>query len=137
MTARSRTAQALSLEARRGSYWIISGREEEGIDRLQRSLWAYDAAHAQRAAAEPTDEDERALFYALAWLVWLNHVVGRYAEGSHFIDRYKSAWREAKNPDLAALGPCYEPLHAMLTGQDDVAELFVRAELGVEGTEFH
>ena len=132
MMARSRAPQALSLEARRGSYWIISGREEEGIDRLQRSVLAHDAA-----AAEPTEEDERALFYALAWLVWLNHVVGRYAEGGHFIDRFKEAWREAKNPDLAVLGPCYEPLHAMLTGQDDVAELFVRAEQGVAGTEFH
>jgi predicted ATPase/DNA-binding SARP family transcriptional activator len=136
MMIRSRTAQALSLEARRGSYWIISGREEEGADRLQRSLQAYDAA-GQRAAAEPTEEDERALFYALAWLVWLNHVVGRYAEGGYFIDRYKSAWRQAKNPDLTVLGPCYEPLHAMLNGQDDVAELFVRAEEGIAGTEFH
>ena len=132
MMARSRAPQALSLEARRGSYWIISGREEEGIDRLQRSVLAHDGA-----AAEPTEEDERALFYALAWLVWLNHVVGRYAEGGHFIDRFKEAWRQAKNPDLAVLGPCYEPLHAMLTGQDDVAELFVRAEQGVAGTEFH
>ncbi|WOX07626.1 AfsR/SARP family transcriptional regulator [Streptomyces sp. N50] len=132
MMARSRAPQALSLEARRGSYWIISGREEEGIDRLQRSVLAHDGA-----AAEPTEEDERALFYALAWLVWLNHVVGRYAEGGHFIDRFKEAWREAKNPDLAVLGPCYEPLHAMLTGQDDVADLFVRAEQSVAGTEFH
>ena len=137
MMARSRTAQALRLEARRGSYWIISGREEEGVDRLQRSLRAYDAAEGQRAAATPTEEDERALFYALAWLVWLNHVVGRHAEGSDFIDRFKAAWRQAKNPDLAVLGPCYEPLHAMLNGQDDVAELFVRAEQGVAGTEFH
>ncbi|WP_405970149.1 NB-ARC domain-containing protein [Streptomyces sp. NBC_00988] len=132
MMTRERAAQALTLEARRGSYWIISGREEEGIDRLQRSVRAYDGA-----AAEPTEEDERALFYALAWLVWLNHVVGRYAEGGYFVDRFKAAWRQAKNPDLAVLGACYEPLHAMLTGQDDVAELFVRAEQGVAGTEFH
>ncbi|MEV6502896.1 AfsR/SARP family transcriptional regulator [Streptomyces prunicolor] len=133
MMARSRTAQALSLEARRGSYWIISGREEEGIDRLQRALLSYDAGEGK----EPTEEDERALFYALAWLVWLNHVVGRYAEGGYFIDRFKTAWRQAKNPQLAVLGPCYEPLHAMLTGRDDVAELFVRAEQAVAGTEFH
>ncbi|MFJ4788456.1 AfsR/SARP family transcriptional regulator [Streptomyces sp. NPDC088794] len=136
MMARSRTAQALRLEARRGSYWIISGREEEGIDRLRRSLRAYDTAAGQRMAA-PTEEDERALFYALAWLVWLNHVVGRHAEGSCFINRYRTAWRQAKNPDLAVLGPCYEPLHAMLKGQADVEELFVRAEQGVAGTEFH
>ncbi|MGW3285297.1 AfsR/SARP family transcriptional regulator [Streptomyces sp. NPDC001002] len=136
MMARSRTAQALRLEARRGSYWIISGREEEGIDRLQRSLRAYDTA-AEQGAEPPTDEDERALFYALAWLVWLNHVIGRHAEGSYFIDRYKAAWRQAKNPELAVLGPCYEPLHAMLNGQTDVEELFVRAEQGVAGTEFH
>ncbi|MEV6537668.1 BTAD domain-containing putative transcriptional regulator [Streptomyces sp. NPDC051665] len=136
MMTRSRTAQALSLEARRGSYWIISGREEEGIDRLQRSVRAYAGAAAE-PTEEATEEDERALFYALAWLVWLNHVVGRYAEGGYFVDRFKAAWRRAKNPDLAVLGPCYEPLHAMLTGQDDVAELFVRAEQGVAGTEFH
>ncbi|MFD3373525.1 MULTISPECIES: BTAD domain-containing putative transcriptional regulator [unclassified Streptomyces] len=133
MMARARTAQALSLEARRGCYWIISGREEEGIDRLQRSVRAYDAAEEYRA----TEEDERALFYALAWLVWLSHVVGRHVEGSCFIDRFETAWRQAKSPDLAVLGPCYEPLHAMLNGQDDVAELFVRAEAGVAGTEFH
>ena len=136
MTARSRTAQALSLEARRGCYWVISGREEEGIDRLQRSVRAYDAAAEQRVA-EPTDEDELALFYAFAWLVWLNHVVGRHAEADLFIDRYKASWRQAKNPDLAVVGPCYEPLHAMLNGHDDVEELFVRAEEGVAGTEFH
>jgi predicted ATPase/DNA-binding SARP family transcriptional activator len=136
MMARTRAAQALSLEARRGCYWIISGREEEGIDRLQRSLRAYDTAEGQ-GGAEPPAEDELALHYALAWLVWLNHVVGRYAEGGCFIDRYKEAWRQAKNPDLAFLGPCYEPLHAMLNGRDDVEELFVRAEEGVAGTEFH
>ncbi|MEU9892184.1 AfsR/SARP family transcriptional regulator [Streptomyces phaeochromogenes] len=139
MMARGREAQALSLEARRGCYWIISGREEEGIDRLQRSVRAYDAAAGYRATAEyrATEEDERALFYALAWLVWLSHVVGRYAEGGCFIDRFKAAWRQAKTPALAVLGPCYEPLHAMLNGQDDVEELFVRAEQGVAGTEFH
>ncbi|WP_406130296.1 AfsR/SARP family transcriptional regulator [Streptomyces sp. NBC_00989] len=137
MMARSRTAQALSLESRRGSYWIISGREEEGIDRLQRSVRALDTAEGQRAAAQLTEGDEQALFYALAWLVWLNHVVGRYVEGGHVIDRFKAAWRQAKNPNLAVLGPCYEPLHAMLAGRDDVEELFVRAEEGVAGTEFH
>ncbi|MGA5500532.1 AfsR/SARP family transcriptional regulator [Streptomyces umbrinus] len=133
MMARGREPQALALEARRGCYWTISGREEEGIDRLQRSVRAYDAAAGYRA----TEEDERALFYALAWLVWLSHVVGRHAEGGHFIDRFKAAWRQAKTPGLAVLGPCYEPLHAMLNGQDDVEELFVRAEQGVAGTEFH
>ncbi|MGW0655228.1 AfsR/SARP family transcriptional regulator [Streptomyces umbrinus] len=133
MMARGREPQALALEARRGCYWTISGREEEGIDRLQRSVRAYDAAAGYRA----TDDDERALFYALAWLVWLSHVVGRYAEGGYFIDRFKAAWRQAKAPGLAVLGPCYEPLHAMLNGQDDVEELFVRAEQGVAGTEFH
>ncbi|MGW3417968.1 AfsR/SARP family transcriptional regulator [Streptomyces phaeochromogenes] len=133
MMARGRTAQALSLEARRGCYWIMSGREEEGIDRLRRSVRAYDSEEGHR----PTEADERALFYALAWLVWLNHVVGRYAEGSDFIDRFNAAWRRAKSPDLAVLGPCYQPLHAMLNGQDDVEELFVRAEQGVAGTEFH
>ncbi|MEU5294298.1 AfsR/SARP family transcriptional regulator [Streptomyces umbrinus] len=133
MMARGREPQALALEARRGCYWTISGREEEGIDRLQRSVRAFDAVAGYRA----TEDDERAFFYALAWLVWLSHVVGRHAEGGHFIDRFKAAWRQAKTQDLAVLGPCYEPLHAMLNGQDDVEELFVRAEQGVAGTEFH
>ncbi|MFJ9243632.1 ATP-binding protein [Streptomyces sp. NPDC101776] len=43
MPARSRPTEALLLEARLGYFWFISGREEEGIDRLQRALQAYDA----------------------------------------------------------------------------------------------
>ncbi|WP_217545219.1 BTAD domain-containing putative transcriptional regulator [Streptomyces sp. GbtcB6] len=136
MLDRSRTAQVLWLEARLGYYWHISGREEEGIERLQRGLQAFDSAQGMQAAA-PTAEDERALFYTLAWLVWLNHVVGRHAEARTLIDRFRTEWRQAKNPDLAVLGPCFEPMHAMLNGQDDVAELFTLAEKGVEGTDFH
>ncbi|MFI9759315.1 BTAD domain-containing putative transcriptional regulator [Streptomyces sp. NPDC051963] len=136
MIARGRTARSLWLEARLGYYWTISGREEEGIDRLRRSLRAYDAA-ADTRAAEPTAEEEQALFYAVAWLVWLNHVVGRYEAAGAFADRYRTVWRQAKNPDLAVLGPCYEALHAMLNGRDDVADLFAPAEKGVADTEFH
>ncbi|WP_406130288.1 AfsR/SARP family transcriptional regulator [Streptomyces sp. NBC_00989] len=50
MTARSRPAEALLLEARLGYFWFISGCEEEGIDRLQRGLQAYDATAGQRTA---------------------------------------------------------------------------------------
>ncbi|MET7572195.1 BTAD domain-containing putative transcriptional regulator [Streptomyces sp. NPDC005492] len=131
LMTRGRTAEALWLEARRGYYWTISGREEEGIDRLRRSVEAFDVE-------EPTEEDELALFYALTWLVWLNHVVGRHAEAAVFIDRYKAAWRQARNPDLAVLGPCYEPLHAMLAGRlDDAEKLFEPADRGIAGTAFH
>ncbi|MEV0738350.1 hypothetical protein AB0I51_20780 [Streptomyces sp. NPDC050549] len=46
--------------------------------------------------------------------------------------------RRAKNPDLAVLGACHEPFHAMLSGRhDDVEELFVRAENGITGTALH
>ncbi|MGH1552883.1 hypothetical protein ACRAWF_15215 [Streptomyces sp. L7] len=105
--------------------------EEEGIDRLRRSLRAYDVL-------EPTEEDELALFRALTWLVWLSHVVGRHAEAGLFIDQYQVTCRRAKNPDLAVLGACHEPFHAMLSGRhDDVEELFVRAENGIANTAFH
>ncbi|MFI6406734.1 AfsR/SARP family transcriptional regulator [Streptomyces sp. NPDC050548] len=131
LMARSRTAEALALEAGRAYYWTISGREEEGIDRLRRSLRAYDVL-------EPTEEDELALFRALTWLVWLSHVVGRHAEAGLFIDQYQVTCRRAKNPDVGVLGACHEPFHAMLSGRhDDVEELFVRAENGIAGTAFH
>ena len=131
LMARSRTAEALGLEAGRAYYWTISGREEEGIDRLRRSLRAYDVV-------EPTEEDELALFRALTWLVWLSHVVGRHAEAGLFIDQYQVTCRRAKNPDVAVLGACHEPFHAMLSGRHaDVEELFVRAENGIAGTDFH
>ena len=136
MTARSRSAEALLLEARLGYFWFISGREEEGIDRLQRSLQAYDATAGQRIG-EPTEEDEWALFYTIAWLTWLHHVAGHHTEASSYVERHKAAWQHAKNPDLAVLGLCYEALHAMLNGHDDVQERFAIAEAAVVGTEFH
>jgi predicted ATPase/DNA-binding SARP family transcriptional activator len=136
MTARSRLSEALLLEARLGYFWFISGREEEGIDRLQRSLQAYDAT-AGRRTAEPTEEDEWALFYTIAWLTWLNHVAGHHTEASSYVERHRAAWQSAKNPDLAVLGLCYDALHAMLNGHDDVEELFAVAEAAVVGTEFH
>jgi len=136
MTARSRPAEALLLEARLGYFWFISGREEEGIDRLQRSLHAYDAAAGERTA-EPTEEDEWALFYTIAWLTWLHHVAGHHTEASSYVDRHKEAWQYAKNPDLAVLGLCYDALHAMLNGHDDVEERFAVGEAAVVDTEFH
>ncbi|MFD3373531.1 MULTISPECIES: BTAD domain-containing putative transcriptional regulator [unclassified Streptomyces] len=136
MTARSREAEALLLEARLGYFWFIGGREEEGIDRLQRSLQAYDATAGQRAA-EPTQDDEWALFYTIAWLTWLNHVAGHHTEATSYAARHKAAWQDAKNPDLAVLGLCYDALHAMLDGHDDVEGLFAVAEAAVVGTGFH
>ena len=136
MTARSRQAEALLLEARLGYFWFISGREEEGIDRLQRSLQAYDAT-AGRRTSEPTEEDEWALFYTIAWLTWLHHVAGHHTEASSYVDRHKEAWHYAKNPDLAVLGRCYDALHAMLNGHDDVEERFAVGEAAVVDTEFH
>ncbi|MET7572200.1 BTAD domain-containing putative transcriptional regulator [Streptomyces sp. NPDC005492] len=136
MVTRSREAEALLLEARLGYFWFISGREDEGIDRLLRSLRAYDAS-AGRRTAEPTEEDEWALFYTIAWLTWLHHVAGHHAEAGSYLERHKAAWQHAKNPDLAVLGPCYDTLHAMLAGRNDVEDLFAVAEAAVDGTEFH
>jgi len=136
MTATSREAEALLLEARLGYFWFISGREEEGIDRLRRSLKAYDATAGQRTG-EPTEEDEWALFYTIAWLTWLHHVAGHHAEAGSHAARHRAAWQYAKNPDLAVLGLCYDALHAMLDGRDDVEELFAAAEAAVVGTELH
>ncbi|MGW1214422.1 AfsR/SARP family transcriptional regulator [Streptomyces sp. NPDC002499] len=136
MPTRSREAEALLLEARLGYFWFISGREEEGIDRLRRSLRAYEATAGQRTA-EPTEEDEWALFHTIAWLTWLHHVAGHHAEAGSFAARHKAAWQHAKNPDLAVLGLCYDALHAMLNGRDDVEDLFAAAEEAVVGTELH
>ncbi|WP_405571469.1 NB-ARC domain-containing protein [Streptomyces phaeochromogenes] len=136
MTARAREAEALLLEARLGYFWFISGREEEGIDRLQRSLQAYGLTAGQRHA-ESSEDDEWALFYTIAWLTWLNHVAGHHAEAGSYVKRHKAAWQHAKNPDLAVLGLCYAALHAMLNGHDDVEDLFAVAEAAVVGTEFH
>ncbi|MGH1552863.1 hypothetical protein ACRAWF_15115 [Streptomyces sp. L7] len=136
MTARSREAEALLLEARLGYFWFIGGREEEGIDRLHRTLLAYDAA-AGRRTAEPTEEDEWALFHTIAWLTWLNHVAGHRTEAGSYEERHTAVWRHAKNAGLAVLGLCYDALHAMLDGRDDVEERFSVAEAAVAGTEFH
>lgn len=143
LKARSRTVTCLLLEARLGYYWFISGREEEGIDRLRRGLRAYDAALAERTTASgepspvPTQEEEWALFYTIAWLAWLNHVAGRHEEAGSFIERHEAAWHHASNPALAVVGPCYDTLHAMLNGYDDVTERFARAESVVRHTDFH
>ncbi|WP_093717482.1 BTAD domain-containing putative transcriptional regulator [Actinacidiphila alni] len=136
MTARSRHADSLLLEARLGYYWFISGREDEGIERLRRTLRAYDDA-APRRTGEPSPQEEWALFYTFAWLAWLNHVAGRHAEASSYITRHRAAWHGAKNPDVAVLGPCYETLHAMLNGRQELEELFTVAEDAVAGTRFH
>ncbi|MFI6463865.1 AfsR/SARP family transcriptional regulator [Streptomyces sp. NPDC050538] len=136
MLARSRPAEALLLEARLGYFWFISGREEEGIDRLQRSLQAYDATADQRKE-EPTEEDEWALFHTITWLTWLHHVAGHHMEAGSYVERHKDAWQYAKNPDLAVLGLCYDALHAMLNGHDDVEERFAEAEAAVVDTAFH
>ncbi|MEU9151352.1 hypothetical protein AB0D59_12540 [Streptomyces sp. NPDC048417] len=88
MTAHAGTAQLLRLEARLGYHWLISGREEEGIDRLRRALKAYDAA-AGVPALEPTEEDEWALFTTVAWLTRLLRAAGRHAEAASYRERQK------------------------------------------------
>ncbi|WP_405593568.1 AfsR/SARP family transcriptional regulator [Streptomyces sp. NBC_01092] len=136
MSARSRPEQSLLLEARLGYYWFVSGREEEGIEPLRRSLDAYDAARAE--LSEPPGMDEEwALFYALAWLVWLNYMSGRHAEAGALARRHAEVWRCARNPLLAVLGHCYDPLHAMLDGREDLEQRFATADAAVAGTALH
>jgi predicted ATPase/DNA-binding SARP family transcriptional activator len=136
LVVRSRVAESLLLEARLGYHWFVSGREDEGIERLQRSLSAHDATAVTRTDG-PTAQEEWALFYTFAWLAWLNHVAGRHAVAGSYIRRHEDAWRKANNPDLAVLGPCYDTLHAMLNGEEGVTELFAVAEAAVAGTRFH
>ena len=136
MTARGRTAESLQLEARLGYYWFISGREPEGIDRLRRALAAYDAAAGEGAAA-PTGEEEWALFHTLAWLTWLHRAAGGRAEAGSYSARHQAVWRRTDHPDLAVLGLCYETLHAMLNGRDNLEELFAQADAAVNGTRLH
>ncbi|ANP51790.1 hypothetical protein J2Z21_008852 [Streptomyces griseochromogenes] len=64
----------------------------------------------RRPESPPPGEDEEwALFYSIAWLVWLNYMSGRYAEAGALAERHKAVWRRAKNPVLAMLGRCYDP----------------------------
>ncbi|MFH9016331.1 AfsR/SARP family transcriptional regulator [Streptomyces sp. NPDC017943] len=132
---REQQAHSLSLEAQLGYYWFISGREEEGVERLERALKAYDSAPRQLGTMTP--QEEWALFYTFAWLAWLNHVAGRHKEAAGYLQRHEALWHRAVNPDLAVLGPCYDTLHAMLNGRPGISELFVTAESKIVGTRFH
>ncbi|TXS52578.1 AfsR/SARP family transcriptional regulator [Streptomyces sp. uw30] len=137
MAAGARPSRSLLLEARLGYYWFISGREEEGIEPLRRSLRAYDAAAEDTGTRPIGDDEEWALFYTIAWLVWLNYMSGRYAEAGALAERHREVWRRARNPVLAVLGRCYDPLHAMLNGREDLEQLFVTADAAVTGTDLY
>ncbi|MFH8470204.1 BTAD domain-containing putative transcriptional regulator [Streptomyces sp. NPDC017991] len=130
------TVESLVLEAHLGYYWFVSGREEEGIERLKRSLKAYEDTRSGRSG-QPTPDEEWAFFFTFAWLAWLSHIAGKHADASSYGLRYQAAWRHAKHPDLAILGPCYDTLYAMLNSESGVAELFAKAEAGISGTQFH
>ena len=136
MMSRSRTADSLVLEARLGYYWFISGREQEGIARLRHSLQAYDAAGEQRAASAG-EEEEWALLYTVAWLAWLNYASGRYVDAGSFVDKHEAIWHQANTPMLSVLGPCYDALHAMLSGREELEGLFNAAEAVVAETHLH
>ncbi|MFJ4827284.1 AfsR/SARP family transcriptional regulator [Streptomyces bacillaris] len=136
LASRSRSADALLLEARLGYFWFISGREEEGIERLARTLAAYDAEAPTRTDA-PTRAEEWAFYYTIAWLSWLSHIIGRHADARRYGVRNQGYWQGADHPDLAVLGPCYDALLALLNADDQVEELFAAAEAGIVGTEHH
>ena len=133
MALRSRAAESLLLEARLGYYWFVSGREEEGIEPLRRSLHAYDAAQAQRATPRG-EEEEWALFYVIAWLVWLCHESGRHVEAAGYIRRHEEVWLSANSELLKVLGRCYVPLYAMLDGRDDLEQEFLAADAALADT---
>ncbi|MEV0036444.1 BTAD domain-containing putative transcriptional regulator [Streptomyces sp. NPDC050804] len=130
------TADSLLLEVRLGYFWFISGREEEGIERLKRSLAAYEDTAAERQG-ERGHEEEWAVFDTFAWLAWLHHVAGRYEEARSYGRRFGLSWRHAKNPDLAALGPVNDTLYARIDADEDATELFTLAEERIVKTEFH
>ncbi|MFJ3494363.1 AfsR/SARP family transcriptional regulator [Streptomyces sp. NPDC086091] len=146
LVRRGRSADALVLESSLGYFWYVSGREEEGVDRLSRTLDAYDREKPDRAAHRdladdtptgPTDPaEEWALVYTFAWLSWLSHVAGRHDTALAYEDRYRATWRRAANPDLAAVGPVYDALFARLTADADRGDLFAEAEAAVAPTRF-
>ncbi|KOU42271.1 hypothetical protein ADK55_25065 [Streptomyces sp. WM4235] len=137
LVRQGRASEALFLESSLGYFWYVSGREEEGIDRLARTLDAYDSEpDASDPARRPGPREEWALTYTFAWLAWLNHVAGRHESALGYEERYRAAWRRARNPDVAVIGPVYEALYARLTADEDRGDLFARAEAGIAGTAF-
>ncbi|MCX4911140.1 BTAD domain-containing putative transcriptional regulator [Streptomyces sp. NBC_00878] len=137
MTHTGRVTDALRLESTLGYFWYILGREEEGIDRLTRTLDAYDAA--MRTSVDhrrPTPEEEWALCYVFVWQAWLNHVSGRHDMALKYEERYTDTWRSASNPDLAVVGPVWDALHARLAAEEGWQARFAAADAGIAGTEF-
>ncbi|WP_326727395.1 ATP-binding protein [Streptomyces phaeochromogenes] len=137
MTRTGRVTDALRLESTLGYFWYILGREEEGIDRLTRTLDAYDTAvRTSSGDRQPTPEEEWALSYVFVWLAWLNHVSGRHDMALKYEKRYGDTWRRASNPDLAVVGPVWEALHARLAAEEGWEARFAAADAGIVGTEF-
>ncbi|MFD3373524.1 MULTISPECIES: hypothetical protein [unclassified Streptomyces] len=137
MTRTARVTDALRLESTLGYFWYILGREEEGIDRLTRTLDAYDTAvRTSSDPRRPTPEEEWALSYVFVWLAWLNHVAGRHDMALRYEERYEDSWRSAGNPDLAVVGPVWEALHARLAAEEGWEARFAAADAGIVGTEF-
>ncbi|MFD3309081.1 hypothetical protein [Streptomyces sp. NPDC058694] len=137
MTRIARVTDALRLESTLGYFWYILGREEEGIDRLTRTLDAYDTAvRTSSDPRRPTPEEEWALSYVFVWLAWLNHVAGRHDMALRYEERYEDSWRSAGNPDLAVVGPVWEALHARLAAEEGWEARFAAADAGIVGTEF-
>jgi predicted ATPase/DNA-binding SARP family transcriptional activator len=137
MARTARAADALQLESTLGYFWYILGREEEGIDRLTRTLEAYDSAvRTSSDARRPRPEEEWALSYVFVWLAWLNHVSGRHDMALTYEERYSDTWRSARHPDLAVVGPVWESMHARLAAEEGWEARFASADAGIVGTEF-
>ncbi|MFD8814430.1 ATP-binding protein, partial [Streptomyces sp. NPDC059627] len=137
MIRNGRAGQALVLESTLGYFWYILGREEEGIDRLTRTLDAYDTERQGAGPDRPLPaEEEWALCYVLVWLAWLNHVCGRHGTALRYERRHTDTWRTARNPDVAVVGPVWEALHARLSAEEGWEEQFAAADESVAGTQF-
>ncbi|MFD4503578.1 BTAD domain-containing putative transcriptional regulator [Streptomyces sp. NPDC058457] len=137
MTRTAQVTDALRLESALGYFWYILGREEEGIDRLTRTLDAYDTAmRTAPGHRRPAPEEEWALCYVFVWLAWLNHVSGRHDSALKYEERYSDTWRSARNPDLAVVGPVWEALHARLAAEEGWEARFAAADAGIAGTGF-
>ncbi|MFJ3492202.1 BTAD domain-containing putative transcriptional regulator [Streptomyces sp. NPDC086091] len=130
-----RAADALLLEARIGYFWYLSGRETEGIERLAETLAAYEADGPEDGDSPETSEWARHL--AFAWISWLSHVVGRYADARRYGVRNLGRWKRSTSPLMAVVGPGYDAMFALMQAEPDAEDLFTRADSLLEGSAYH
>ncbi|MEW2426315.1 BTAD domain-containing putative transcriptional regulator [Streptomyces nigra] len=128
-----RAADALLLEARIGYFWYVAGREAEGAERLTQVIAAYDeeVSSGQQGRQEQT---EWAFHYAISWITWLNHVLGRHTEAREYGQRNVGRWRHSDSAVLAVVGPGYDAMFALMHVQEGAEGIFVEADSLLVGT---